>query len=83
MEMVTRREHKLSLWQRIQIDALNQIGNLKDRFIEKCRRQSKLEAQMYEANTDGFAGIETGWMGYSHPEVIPHWPPQYIVSSQT
>ena len=38
---------------------------------------------MYEANTDGYAGIETGWMGYRHPEVIPHWPPQYIVASQT
>ena len=31
-------------------------------------------------NTENFKASNEIFMGYKHPEVIKHWPPQYIIS---
>jgi len=43
-----------------------------------------VEAQKaaFEANTDAYAGLEGTWMAYKNPEVLPHYPPQYIIGKQ-
>ena len=35
-----------------------------------------------EANTDGYKGMDATFMAYRNPEVIAHFPPQYIVGKQ-
>jgi len=64
------------------LDLSNECLLLLDKFDEKCQGYAVTEKAAFEANTDAFAGLEGTFMAYKNPEVIPHFPPQYIIGKQ-
>jgi hypothetical protein len=65
-------------------DILIQIFELYKQFDEKVKAYANEEFQAMKANmaTENFKGTQEVFMGYTHPEVIRHWPPQYIISKE-
>ena len=50
-----------------------------EKFQDKCAVRAAEEEVGFKAREGTFLGIDETWMGYSHPDVIKHWTPQYIV----
>ena len=49
------------------------------KFQDKCADRAAQEEAGFKAREGNFLGIDETWMAYSHPDVIKHWTPQYIV----
>ena len=61
------------------MESLEEIEKLREPFMKKVELKESLQKQAMEAHTEGYAGIEEGWLAYKNEEVLEHYPPRYIV----
>ena len=61
---------------------MTQILSLLPTFKQKCAKlEAKWQLERENAPEDAYEGYKDVSMAGSNPEVIDHWPPQYIIGS--